>query len=85
MNRSTLLRLSGLAAIAAGPLCVLGGMLHPIDHDHAHSAEALGTDHVLGSISFLVGTVTAGVVCVARLTVSPADATTWSGFAAVPE
>jgi len=56
-NRSTLLRLSGLAAIAAGPLCVLGGMLHPIDHDHAHSAEALGTDHVLGSTSLLVGTV----------------------------
>jgi hypothetical protein len=57
MNRSILLRLCGFAAIAAGPLCVLGGMLHPIDGDHAHSPEALGTDHVLGSSSLLVGTV----------------------------
>jgi hypothetical protein len=56
MNRSTLLRLSGYAAIVAGPLCVLGGMLHPIDGDHAHSPEALGTDHVLGSSSLLIGT-----------------------------
>ncbi|MFC7493904.1 MULTISPECIES: hypothetical protein [unclassified Nocardioides] len=57
MHPLTLRRLSGYAAIAAGPLCILGGMLHPIDDGHAHNASALASDHTLGSTALLAGTV----------------------------
>lgn len=56
MNPFTLRRLSGLATIAAGPLCVLGGLLHPVVDGQAHSAEALTTPHALGSGALLAGT-----------------------------
>ncbi|MFI5956749.1 hypothetical protein [Cryptosporangium sp. NPDC051539] len=57
MDAFTLRRLSGLAAVAAGPLCVIGGLLHPIEHGHAHTPEALAQAHVLGSSALLIGTV----------------------------
>lgn len=57
MHPLTLRRLSGLAAITAGPLCLLGGLLHPIVDGDAHSAAALAADHTLGSVSLLAGTV----------------------------
>jgi hypothetical protein len=57
VNAFTLRRLSGMAAIAAGPLCVIGGLLHPIEDGHAHSPEALVQPHLLGSSALLTGTV----------------------------
>ncbi|MFF5229829.1 hypothetical protein [Dactylosporangium sp. NPDC000521] len=57
MNPLTLRRLSGAAAVAAGPLCIIGGLLHPIDEGHAHSPEALLQPHTLGSAALLAGTV----------------------------
>lgn len=57
MNAFTLRRLSGIAAVAAGPLCIIGGLLHPIDNGHAHSPEALVQPHTLGSSALLAGTV----------------------------
>lgn len=57
MNASTLRRLSGLATIAAGPLCVIGGLLHPVVEGQAHSPAALATSHTLGSGALLAGTV----------------------------
>jgi hypothetical protein len=57
MNTLTLRRLSGMAAVAAGPLCIIGGLLHPIEDGHAHSPEALVQPHALGSSALLAGTV----------------------------
>ncbi|MET7393320.1 hypothetical protein ABZS66_07485 [Dactylosporangium sp. NPDC005572] len=57
MLPSTLRRLSGLSAVAAGPLCIIGGLLHPIADGHAHNAEALTQPHALGSGALLLGTV----------------------------
>ncbi|WP_051274351.1 hypothetical protein [Cellulomonas sp. URHD0024] len=57
MNTLTLRRLSGVAAIAAGPLCLLGGVLHPVVEGRAHSAEALAGPHATGSLALLLGTV----------------------------
>jgi hypothetical protein len=57
MDTLTLRRLSGLAAVAAGPLCILGGLLHPIVDGHAHDAEALVQPHLPGSLALLAGTV----------------------------
>lgn len=57
MNAFTLRRLSGMAAVAAGPLCIIGGLLHPIEDTHAHSPEALMQPHTLGSSALLAGTV----------------------------
>jgi hypothetical protein len=57
MNPTTLRRLSGMAAVAAGPLCILGGLLHPIENGHAHSVEALVGQHAFGSAALLLGTV----------------------------
>ena len=57
MNPLTLRRLSGGAAVAAGPLCILGGMLHPIEDGQAHNAAALASSHAFGSVALLVGTV----------------------------
>ena len=57
MNHLTLRRLSGAAAIAAGPLCVLGGVLHPVEDGQAHNVEALLTPHDFGSFALLLGTV----------------------------
>jgi hypothetical protein len=56
MNAFTLRRLSGIAAVAAGPLCVVGGLTHPIENGHAHSPEALMQPHELGSAALLAGT-----------------------------
>jgi hypothetical protein len=56
MNAPTLRRLSGFTAIAAGPLCLIGGLLHPIVDGHAHSPEALAQPHTLGSVALLLGT-----------------------------
>lgn len=55
MDTTTLRRLSGVALIAAGPLCILGGVLHPVINGHAHSSEALLTDHAAGSLALLAG------------------------------
>lgn len=55
METTTLRRLSGAALIAAGPLCILGGLLHPVINGHAHSTAALLADHVAGSLALLVG------------------------------
>ncbi|GAA0896044.1 hypothetical protein [Virgisporangium aurantiacum] len=57
MNAFTLRRLSGMAAVAAGPLCLIGGLTHPIEDGHAHSPEALAQPHTLGSAALLTGTV----------------------------
>ena len=57
MNDLTLRRLSGAAAVAAGPLCIVGGLLHPIDNGHAHNVEALVSPHAAGSVSLLLGSV----------------------------
>jgi hypothetical protein len=57
MNPLILRRLSGRAAVAAAPLCILGGLLHPIDNGHAHNATALASPHALGSAALLAGTV----------------------------
>jgi hypothetical protein len=57
VNAFTLRRLSGMAAVAAGPLCIIGGLLHPIEDGHAHSPEALVQPHTLGSSALLAGTV----------------------------
>ncbi|MEV4132956.1 hypothetical protein AB0J72_12420 [Dactylosporangium sp. NPDC049742] len=57
MNPLTLRRLSDAAAFAAGPLCIIGGLLHPIEEGHAHSPEALLQPHTLGSAALLAGTV----------------------------
>ena len=57
MNPLTLRRLSGGAAVAAGPLCIIGGLLHPIDDGHAHNAASLASSHAFGSIALLLGTV----------------------------
>lgn len=57
MNAFTIRRLSGIAAVAAGPLCIIGGLLHPIEDGHAHSSEALMQPHALGSSALLAGTV----------------------------
>lgn len=57
MNAYTLRRLSGLASIAAGPLCILGGLLHPIKDGQAHNVEALAGPHAFGSMALLLGTV----------------------------
>lgn len=57
MHPLTLRRLSGIAAIAAGPLCLLGGMLHPVVDGEAHSAAALVNENPIGSASLLAGTV----------------------------
>jgi hypothetical protein len=57
VNAFTLHRLSGMAAVAAGPLCIIGGLLHPIENGHAHSPEALVQPHTLGSSALLAGTV----------------------------
>lgn len=56
MNTSTLRRLSGYAAIVAGPLCLLGGVLHPIENGHAHTPEALMVPHTVSSAALLTGT-----------------------------
>jgi hypothetical protein len=55
MNTLVLRRLSGLALILAGPLCILGGVLHPVVDGHAHDAHALMTDHTIGSVALLAG------------------------------
>lgn len=55
MNTHTLRRLSGLALVAAGPLCLLGGVLHPVTDGHAHDAASLMNDNPVGSIALLVG------------------------------
>jgi len=55
METTTLRRLSGAALIAAGPLCILGGLLHPVIDGHAHSTDALVTDHAIGSLALLIG------------------------------
>lgn len=55
MDPRTLRRLSGIALLLAGPLCLLGGMLHPVVDGHAHDAEALLSDHAVGSIALLAG------------------------------
>jgi hypothetical protein len=57
MNANTLRRLSGLAAIAAGPLCILGGLLHPIEDGQGHNVAALTGPHAFGSAALLLGTV----------------------------
>jgi hypothetical protein len=57
MNVLTLRRLSGMAAVVAGPLCIIGGLLHPIEDGHAHSPQALVQPHTLGSAALLTGTV----------------------------
>lgn len=57
MNHLTLRRLSGAAAIAAGPLCILGGVLHPVENGQGHNVEALLTPHDLSSYALLLGTV----------------------------
>jgi hypothetical protein len=57
MNAFTLRRLSGVAAVAAGPLCIVGGLLHPIKDGHAHNVDALVGPHASGSIALLLGTV----------------------------
>jgi hypothetical protein len=57
MNTLTLRRLSGLAAAVAGPLCIIGGLTHPIEDGHAHSPDALVRPHTLGSAALLAGTV----------------------------
>jgi hypothetical protein len=57
MHPLTPRRLSGAAAVAAAPLCVVGGLLHPIEDGHAHSPEALLQPHTLGSAALLAGTV----------------------------
>jgi hypothetical protein len=46
-----------MTAVAAGPLCIIGGLLHPIQDGHAHSQEALVQPHTLGSSALLAGTV----------------------------
>lgn len=55
MNPQTLRRLSGIALVLAGPLCLLGGMLHPVVDGNAHDAEALLSDHTAGSVALLAG------------------------------
>lgn len=55
MQPLALRRLSGLALIAAGPLCLLGGILHPVVDGNAHDASALLTDHAAGSLALLAG------------------------------
>ena len=55
MTSQTLRRLSGIALVLAGALCLLGGMLHPGIDGHAHDAEALLSDHMPGSVALLVG------------------------------
>jgi len=55
MEPQTLRRLSGLALVAAGPLCLLGGLLHPFVDGHAHDVEALLRDHLAGSLALLAG------------------------------
>jgi hypothetical protein len=55
MNSLVLRRLSGLALLLAGPLCILGGVLHPVVDGHAHDAHALMADHTLGSVALLAG------------------------------
>lgn len=57
MNTHTLRRLSGLTLILAGPLCILGGVLHPVVDGHAHDVHALTTDHAVGSLALLAGEV----------------------------
>jgi hypothetical protein len=57
MNALTLRRLSGVAAVAAGPLCLIGGLLHPIVDGQAHSPAALVQPHTVGSMALLLGTV----------------------------
>jgi hypothetical protein len=57
MDTHTLRRLSGLTLILAGPLCILGGVLHPVVDGHAHDVHALTTDHTVGSIALLAGEV----------------------------
>lgn len=57
MDTHTLRRLSGLALILAGPLCILGGVLHPVVDGHAHDVQALTTDHAVGSVALLAGEV----------------------------
>lgn len=55
MEPQTLRRLSGIALVAAGPLCLLGGLMHPVVDGHAHDAEALLRDHLAGSLALLAG------------------------------
>lgn len=55
MEYHTLRRLSGIALVLAGPLCLLGGLLHPVVDGHAHDAEALLADHAAGSTALLLG------------------------------
>lgn len=57
MHPDTLRRLSGLALVAAGPLCLLGGLLHPVVDGHAHGTQALLSDHAAGSAALLAGEV----------------------------
>jgi hypothetical protein len=57
MDTHTLRRLSGLTLILAGPLCILGGVLHPVVDGHAHDVHALTTDHAVGSVALLAGEV----------------------------
>lgn len=57
MNAFTLRRLGGMAAVVAGVLCIIGGLLHPIEDGHAHSPQALLQPHLAGSVSLLAGTV----------------------------
>lgn len=55
MNHQNLRRLSGIALLLAGPLCLIGGILHPVVDGHAHDAEALLSDHAAGSLALLAG------------------------------
>lgn len=55
MSPHSLRRLSGIALVLAGPLCLLGGMLHPVIDGDAHGAAALLSDHTAGSIALLAG------------------------------
>ncbi|WP_327007161.1 hypothetical protein OHA72_07725 [Dactylosporangium sp. NBC_01737] len=57
MDTYTLRRLSGLAAVAAGPLCIIGGLLHPIEDGQGHNVDALVGPHAFGSSALLLGTV----------------------------
>jgi hypothetical protein len=57
MDSLTLRRLSGAAAVASGPLCILGGMLHPVEEGKAHNVAALASQHAVGSAALLLGTV----------------------------
>lgn len=55
METTTLRRLSGIALVLAGPLCLLGGLLHPVVDGDAHGTEALLADHAVGSVALLLG------------------------------